>query len=140
MRRPSRCGLAGDDLADVEPGQRERLALAFERDVRGIVRADEEVGAGGRELADVVSEHAAQRRPVVPVPRVQHVVHGDAGQRDLGMQMRAEARDAFEAHRAVAQCRAFEAVRQDADMLHSTVTLLARLRGWSTSVPLSTAV
>jgi hypothetical protein len=30
-------------------------------------------------------------------------------------------------------------VRQDADVLHSTVTLFARFRGWSTSVPFATA-
>jgi hypothetical protein len=30
-------------------------------------------------------------------------------------------------------------VGENADMLHSTVTLFARLRGWSTSVPFATA-
>ena len=66
--------LVGDDLADVQARDRERLAVAFERDMRGIVGADEEIRAGRGELADVVGEHAAKRRPVVPVPRVQHMV------------------------------------------------------------------
>ena len=62
--------------------------------------------------------------------------------RDFGMHVRPEPLHALQARRPEAQRRPFEAVREDADMLHrlhSTVTLFARLRGWSTSVPLSTA-
>ena len=46
---------------------------------------------------------------------------------------------ALEAGGVETQGRALEAVGENSDMLHSTVTLFARLRGWSTSVPFSTA-
>ena len=139
MRQPSPPRLLGDHFADVQARDRERLARAFERDMRGIVRADEEVRAGRGELLRILREEGAQLGIVAALPRVEHQRHRAAGHGDFRVHVRAEPPDALEARGAEAQRRALEAVGEDADMLHSTVTLFARLRGWSTSVPLSTA-
>lgn len=48
-------------------------------------------------------------------------------------------RDTFQAHRPIAKRRALKTMGEDSDVFHSTVTLFAKLRGWSTSVPLATA-
>ena len=49
---------------------------------------------------------------------VHHVMHRDPGHGHFGMEVRPQPADAFEAGRAVAQGRAFEAVGEDSDMLH----------------------
>src|SRR6185369_11478407 len=111
----------------------------FERDMRAIVRADEKIRAGRNQFLGIDHEHRPKLGVITAAPRVERMGHRAAGQRDLGMIVRTEPADPFRAHFVKAQGRAFVAVGEDADMLHSTVTLLARLRGWSTSVPLSTA-
>src|SRR4051794_29214542 len=67
--------LITDDLADVEAGNSEILTFGLKRDVGGIVRADEEIGARRGELPRIFLEHAADRRMVTQLPRLQHEVH-----------------------------------------------------------------
>src|SRR5437764_186419 len=108
--------------------------------MRGIVRANEEIRAGRRELLHVPPKEGAEGGEIAEFPVVQRARHCDPGQRDFGMLVRPQPPHAFHPHRPIAKRRPLRAVGENADMLHSTVTLFARLRGWSTSVPLSTAV
>ena len=108
--------VVGDDLGDVQAGDRKGLARRLERDMGAVVGQDEEIGAGGGELLRVGHEDGAQGLEVAAFPGAQRVVHGDSGQSDLGMVVRAEPGNAFEPGGAVAERRAFGAVGEDADM------------------------
>ena len=65
---------------------------------------------------------------VAAVPRVERYgAIAAAGQGDFRMQVRAKPRERPPGTLPKAQGRAFEAVGEDADMLHSTVTLFAKV-------------
>src|SRR5262245_26622673 len=107
--------------------------------MRRIVGAYEEVAACRGQLLGVLHEEGAKLFIVATFPRIQHQRHWRAGHGDFGMHMRTQPLHSLQARSSEAQGRAFETVRQYADVFHSTVTDFARLRGWSTSVPFSTA-
>ena len=139
--RPSRSRLLGDDLADVQAGHRERLARRFQRDMRRIVGADEEVGARRRELLRVLhEEHRAKLGIVAALPGIEHAVPSATQVSVISGCMCGPSRATPSRHivrkHKVAPSKLC-ARMPICFMVHSTVTLFARLRGWSTSVPLS---
>ena len=133
-------GLLGDDLSDVERRDSKRLARGLQCDMRRVVGADEELRPGGGELLRILCEKGAKLLVVAAFPCVHHERHGAAGHGDFRMHVRTEPLHTLDTGFMEAKRRTLEAVSEDAEVLHSTVTLFARLRGWSTSVPFKTAV
>src|SRR4029453_9437866 len=129
----------GHRFSDVQTRDRKRPARRLQGDVGGIVRTNKEVRARCGELAGVRHEEASKLFIVAALPCVEHQGHRTAGHGDFGMHVRPELANALEACLVKAERRPFKAVGENADVFPSTVTLFARLRGWSTSVPLSTA-
>jgi hypothetical protein len=62
-------GFVGEDLRDMQAGQCQIRSRLFQRDVRGVVRVDEELRTGPREPGDALREHAPDRRIVTSLPR-----------------------------------------------------------------------
>ena len=82
----------------------------------GVVRADEEIGADGRELRCRREHQLAHARPVAPVD-ARHVVGERVRMhRDLGMRVRAKQRRAFQANGSIAQGGALSGTGNDADV------------------------
>ena len=70
--------LPGDHFANVQAGNRIRLARRFQCDMGRIVGADEEITAGRRQLLHVLLEKGPEGRQVAPFPIVEHVGHAAA--------------------------------------------------------------
>ena len=69
-------GFVGDDLGDVQAGDRVGLAVAFEGQVGGVVGADEEVGSGGGEAFGAFAQDGADG---VVIPDSQCGMERDSG-------------------------------------------------------------
>jgi len=114
MLRPFR-----HDFPNVQARDGEGVAWRLQRDVRRIVGTYEEVGARSGQFLDVLPEHPSNSLVIARAIGVHHEMHCNPGQRDLGMQVRSEEPHALQACSSVAQCRAFEAMGENADMFHA---------------------
>ena len=113
---PVRPGSLGHDLADVQAGQRIGLGRSVEGDVGGVVRADEELAAGGRQTTGGPHQVRVDAGQVAALVAFEHPPHRQDRERDLRVLVLAELARALPDHLQVAQRRPVGAVRQDADV------------------------
>jgi hypothetical protein len=115
-------GLLSHHLGDVQSRQGQVRSGLFEGDVRGVVRADEEVRARPGQPLGAARERGPDRHVVALVPGQHAARHGDAVQGDIRVVVRADPPETFLAEGEEAQGRTFRAVREDAEVSHGAST------------------
>jgi hypothetical protein len=117
-RSPPAGGFTGDDFCDVQGGQRQCRSGLFQRDVRGVVRAEKELRTGPREAGGALRQREAHGRVVSALPRRHAAAQRDAVERDIGVFVRPQSPKAFLAERPQALGRTFDAMREYSGVAH----------------------
>src|SRR5262249_47220498 len=116
-------GLVGDDLRDVQARQREVRTGLLERQVRGVVRADEEVRAGPGEPVRADRQGFPDGLIVTPRPGGQAAGERDAVERYVRMVGGTRVAGALLAEDPEAQRGAFRGGCENAEVLHGASTI-----------------
>ena len=140
LRRPSASRALRDDLRDVEARQRQRFARQLEGDVRGVVRAHEEVTARGRETLRGAREVRPRARVIAAPVLLERGTHPQDRQRDLRVLVRAELPRRLAHHLQKAEGSAVRAVSQNSDVagglsFHRSIHIRARSSRGHTAAP-----
>src|SRR5687767_8336408 len=88
--------------------------------MRGVIRADVEIGARSRDLLDALAQIPTNELVVVGLPSGHAQSHGDGAEHDLRMHVSSEDPLPLTARRDETQRSPLSAVRDDTESLHSS--------------------